>query len=42
MPKINFHNIDCMDFLSKCKDNEYDLAIVISKYYLYICVKYII
>lgn len=25
---INFHNVDCMEFMAGCKDNAYDLAIV--------------
>jgi len=25
---INFHNCDCVDFMIKCKNNEFDLAIV--------------
>lgn len=26
--KINAYNVDCMDFLKSCKDNQYNLAIV--------------
>ena len=26
--KIELHNIDCMEYMKKCKDNQFDLAIV--------------
>ena len=28
MAEINFHNLDCMEFMKDCEDNQYDLAIV--------------
>lgn len=27
-PKIELYNVDCMEYMSNCKDNEFDLAIV--------------
>jgi len=27
MSTINLYNVDCMDFMRECEDNQYDLAI---------------
>ena len=27
-PKIELYNMDCMEYMATCKDNEFDLAIV--------------
>ena len=28
MSKIDLYNVDCMEYMKSCKDNQFDLAIV--------------